>query len=46
MTAPIDFIRDDIKAMTAYHVADLPADFIKLDSMETRIIRLTVLKSC
>lgn len=35
MTAPIDFIRDDIKAMTAYHVADLPADFIKLDSMES-----------
>ncbi|WP_416189184.1 histidinol-phosphate transaminase [Neisseria sp. CCUG17229] len=31
----LDFIRDDIKAMTAYHVADLPKDFIKLDAMES-----------
>lgn len=35
MTAATDFIRDDIKAMTAYHVADLPKDFIKLDAMES-----------
>lgn len=35
MTAPIDFIRDDVKAMTAYHVADVPEDFIKLDAMES-----------
>ncbi|PSJ79441.1 histidinol-phosphate transaminase [Neisseria iguanae] len=31
----LDFIRDDVKAMSAYYVADLPKDFIKLDSMES-----------
>lgn len=31
----LDFIRDDVKAMTAYHVADLPEGFIKLDAMES-----------
>lgn len=35
MTAALDFIRDDVKAMTAYHIADLPKDFAKLDSMES-----------
>lgn len=35
MTAITDFIRDDIQAMTAYHVADLPEGFIKLDAMES-----------
>ncbi|MCP1659413.1 histidinol-phosphate transaminase [Neisseria perflava] len=35
MTAPTDFIRADIQAMTAYHVADLPEGFIKLDAMES-----------
>lgn len=31
----LDFIRNDVKAMTAYHVADLPEGFIKLDAMES-----------
>ena len=30
-----DIIRADIRAMSAYQVADLPADFIKLDAMES-----------
>lgn len=35
MTALADIIRADIRAMTAYQVADLPAGFIKLDAMES-----------
>ncbi|ASK27769.1 histidinol-phosphate transaminase [Neisseria chenwenguii] len=35
MTAPVSFVRDDIRAMTAYHVADVPEGFIKLDAMES-----------
>lgn len=35
MTAPLNFIRNDIQAMTAYHVADLPEGFTKLDAMES-----------
>lgn len=35
MTAPRSFIRDDIQAMSAYQIADLPAGFIKLDAMES-----------
>ncbi len=35
MTAPLNFIRSDIQAMTAYHVADLPEGFTKLDAMES-----------
>ena len=35
LSEPTDFIRPEIKAMTAYHVADLPEDFIKLDAMES-----------
>ncbi|QEY24473.1 histidinol-phosphate transaminase [Neisseria animalis] len=35
MTSPLNVIRDDIQAMTAYHVADLPEGFIKLDAMES-----------
>ncbi|MDO4906875.1 histidinol-phosphate transaminase [Neisseria sp.] len=35
MTAVSDFIRSDIKALTAYQVADLPEGFIKLDAMES-----------
>lgn len=31
---PTSVIRPDILAQTAYHVADAPADFIKLDAME------------
>lgn len=31
---PLDFIRPDIRAMHAYHVARLPADWLKLDAME------------
>ena len=30
-----NFIRDDIKAMSAYRIADLPEGFIKLDAMES-----------
>ena len=30
-----NFIRDDIKAMSAYQIADLPEGFIKLDAMES-----------
>lgn len=35
MTAPTDFIRPEIKNMTAYHVTDVPENFIKLDAMES-----------
>ena len=31
---PTSVIRPDILAQTAYAVADVPADFIKLDAME------------
>lgn len=31
---PLSVIRADIQKMTAYQVADLPSDFIKLDAME------------
>lgn len=31
---PTRFIRSDILAQSAYHVADVPDDFIKLDAME------------
>lgn len=31
---PKNFIRPDIQALTAYKVADIPSDFIKLDAME------------
>ena len=31
MNCVADVIRDDIKVMTAYQVADLPEGFIKLD---------------
>ena len=34
MNRVADVIRDDIKVMTAYQVADLPEGFIKLDAME------------
>ena len=34
MNRVVDVIRDDIKVMTAYQVADLPEGFIKLDAME------------
>lgn len=30
-----NFIRDDIKSMSAYRIADLPEGFIKLDAMES-----------
>lgn len=30
-----NFIRDDIKAMSTYRIADLPEGFIKLDAMES-----------
>ena len=35
MKTASDFIRDDIKAMSAYRIADLPEGFIKLDAMES-----------
>ncbi|MFV2029102.1 histidinol-phosphate transaminase [Neisseria sp. S1] len=35
MSALKDIIRADVRAMTAYQVADLPEDFIKLDAMES-----------
>lgn len=35
MTAVSDFIRTEIKALSAYHVADVPEGFIKLDAMES-----------
>ncbi|UOO82486.1 histidinol-phosphate transaminase [Uruburuella testudinis] len=35
MTALSDIIRADVRAMTAYQVADLPEGFIKLDAMES-----------
>ncbi|HFC8517378.1 TPA: histidinol-phosphate transaminase [Neisseria weaveri] len=35
MTELTEIIRSDIQALTAYHVADLPQDFIKLDAMES-----------
>ncbi|MFC3874517.1 histidinol-phosphate transaminase [Neisseria musculi] len=35
MTAFSDLIRPDIRALTAYRVADLPEGFIKLDAMES-----------
>ena len=38
MNRVADVIRDDIKVMTAYQVADLPEGFIKLDAMECPII--------
>ena len=41
-----NFIRDDIKSMSAYRIADLPEGFIKLDAMKVRIIRLPVFPSC
>ena len=34
MNRVAEVIRDDIKVMTAYQVADLPEGFIKLDAME------------
>ena len=35
MKTASDFIRDDIKSMSAYRIADLPEGFIKLDAMES-----------
>ena len=35
MKTASNFIRDDIKAMSAYRIADLPEGFIKLDAMES-----------
>ena len=35
MKTASDFIRDDIKSMSAYQIADLPEGFIKLDAMES-----------
>lgn len=35
MTALSDFIRPDIRSLTAYQVADLPEGFVKLDAMES-----------
>ncbi|STZ76650.1 histidinol-phosphate transaminase [Bergeriella denitrificans] len=35
MSAPLEFVRPDVRAMTAYHVADLPEGFTKLDAMES-----------
>lgn len=34
MSAVIDCIRSDIRQLSAYSVADVPSDFVKLDSME------------
>ncbi|HEZ4311533.1 TPA: histidinol-phosphate aminotransferase, partial [Neisseria meningitidis] len=31
------FIRDDIQAMSAYQIADVPPGFAKLDSMESPV---------
>ena len=38
MNRVADVIRDDIKVMTAYQVADLPEGFIKLEPWSVRII--------
>lgn len=35
MKTASNFIRDDIKSMSAYRIADLPEGFIKLDAMES-----------
>ncbi|MCF7521946.1 histidinol-phosphate transaminase [Neisseria sp. ZJ106] len=35
MPSPLSFIRNDIQAMQAYQIADLPENFIKLDAMES-----------
>ena len=35
MKTTSNFIRDDIKSMSAYRIADLPEGFIKLDAMES-----------
>lgn len=35
MTDAVGFIRDDIKSMSAYKIADLPEGFVKLDAMES-----------
>ena len=35
MKTASNFIRDDIKAIFAYRIADLPEGFIKLDAMES-----------
>ena len=35
MKTASDFIRDDIKSMSTYRIADLPEGFIKLDAMES-----------
>lgn len=35
MKSPLKLIRDDIKAMSAYQIADIPEGFAKLDSMES-----------
>ena len=35
MKTASNFIRDDIKAISAYRIADLPEGFIKLDAMES-----------
>ena len=35
MKGTANFIRNDIKAMSAYRIADLPEGFIKLDAMES-----------
>ena len=35
MKTASNFIRDDIKALSAYRLADLPEGFIKLDAMES-----------
>lgn len=35
MKTTSDFIRDEIKSMSAYRIADLPEGFIKLDAMES-----------
>ena len=35
MKTASDFIRDDIKSMSAYRIVDLPEGFIKLDAMES-----------